>query len=71
MNRSIQSRLILSASVVLFCFLGLAGFVLDAAYKHVNTDAQLAKHTRARQLVHLMHAQMGSIPSDQRTDSKV
>lgn len=33
MNNSIQSRLIFSASVVLFCFLGLAGVVLDAAYQ--------------------------------------
>lgn len=33
MNTSIQSRLILSASIILFCFLGLAGLVLDAAYK--------------------------------------
>ena len=45
--------------------------LLDEAYKHANSDAQLAKHTRARQLVHLMHAQIGSIPSDERTDSKV
>ena len=33
MNRSIQSRLIFSASLILFCFLGLAGVVLDAAYQ--------------------------------------
>jgi two-component system, OmpR family, sensor histidine kinase PhoQ len=30
---SIQSRLIVSASVVLFCFLGLAGAALDTAYQ--------------------------------------
>lgn len=33
MKNSIQSRLIISASFVLFCFLGLAGFALDAAYQ--------------------------------------
>ncbi|OUR88383.1 ATP-binding protein [Cycloclasticus sp. 44_32_T64] len=33
MKSSIQSRLVFSASVVLFCFLGLAGFVLDTAYQ--------------------------------------
>jgi len=33
MSSSIQSRLILSASLVLFCFLGLAGFVIDTAYQ--------------------------------------
>ena len=33
MNSSIQSRLLLSASLILFCFLGLAGFVLDTAYQ--------------------------------------
>lgn len=33
MNNSIQSRLSFSASLVLFCFLGLAGVVLDAAYQ--------------------------------------
>jgi len=33
MNRSIQSRLIFSASLILFCFLGLAGVALDAAYQ--------------------------------------
>lgn len=33
MNSSIQSRLIFSASIILFCFLGLAGFVLDTAYQ--------------------------------------
>jgi len=32
MRSSIQSRLIVSASFVLICFLGLAGLVLDAAY---------------------------------------
>ncbi len=48
MNRSIQSRLILSSSVVLFCFLGLAGFVLDAAYKQ---GAQSALNDRLQ--IHL------------------
>ena len=33
MSSSIQSRLIISASFVLFCFLGLAAFALDAAYQ--------------------------------------
>lgn len=33
MHSSIQSRLIFSASIILFCFLGLAGFVLDTAYQ--------------------------------------
>ena len=45
--------------------------LLDEAYKYAKSDAELAKHTRARQLVYLMHAQMGSIPSDERSDSKV
>ncbi|MDX2424833.1 MAG: ATP-binding protein [Cycloclasticus sp.] len=33
MKNSIQSRLIISASFVLFCFFGLAGFALDTAYQ--------------------------------------
>ncbi|MEH6503829.1 MAG: ATP-binding protein [Cycloclasticus sp.] len=33
MSSSIQSRLVISASFILFCFLGLAGFALDAAYQ--------------------------------------
>lgn len=33
MKNSIQSRLIISASFVFFCFLGLAGLALDAAYQ--------------------------------------
>jgi hypothetical protein len=45
--------------------------LLDDAYQRVNNDRELSKHTRARQLVHLMHAQIGSIPADQRRDSKV
>ena len=45
--------------------------LLDEAYRHVKSDAELSKHTRARQLVHLMHAQMGSIPYDERTNSQV
>jgi len=40
MINSIQSRLVLSASVVLFCFLGLAGFVLNSAYQKGAQSAQ-------------------------------
>ena len=48
MSRSIQSRLILSASFVLFCFLSLAGIVLDRAYQ---SGAQKALHERLQ--IHL------------------
>ncbi|PHS71666.1 MAG: ATP-binding protein [Cycloclasticus sp.] len=47
MNSSIQSRLIGSAMLVLFCFLGLAGLVFDAAYKRgaeSALDEQLQIH---------------------------
>lgn len=43
MSNSIQSRLILSASFVLLCFLGLAGAVLDMAYQN---GVQQALHER-------------------------
>ena len=43
MSNSIQSRLILSASLVLLCFLGLAGAVLDMAYQN---GVQQALHER-------------------------
>jgi len=42
-SSSIQSRLILSASFVLLCFLGLAGAVLDMAYQN---GVQQALHER-------------------------
>lgn len=48
MNSSIQSRLIFSASIILFCFLGLAGFVLDTAYQK---GAQTALNDRLQ--IHL------------------
>ncbi len=48
MKSSIQSRLVFSASVVLFCFLGLAGFVLDKAYQK---GAQTALNDRLQ--IHL------------------
>jgi len=47
-STSIQSRLIISASFVLFCFLGLAGFVLDKAYQN---GAKKALHERLQ--IHL------------------
>jgi len=40
MVSSIQSRLVFSASVVLFCFLGLAGVVLNSAYQQGAQSAQ-------------------------------
>ena len=48
MKGSIQSRLLISASLILFFFLGLAGFVIDAAYK---TGAESA--LRERLQIHL------------------
>jgi len=47
-STSIQSRLVLSASFVLFCFLGLAGFALDRAYQN---GAQKALNERLQ--IHL------------------
>jgi two-component system sensor histidine kinase PhoQ len=48
MNSSIQFRLVVSASIVLFCFLGLAGFALDRAYQK---GAQTALNERLQ--IHL------------------
>jgi two-component system sensor histidine kinase PhoQ len=48
MNSSIQSRLLVSASIVLIGFLSLAAFVLDAAYKR---GAQQALHDQLQ--IHL------------------
>ncbi|MEY8193909.1 MAG: ATP-binding protein [Cycloclasticus sp.] len=54
MSNSIQSRLILSASLVLLCFLGLAGAVLDMAYQN---GVQQALHERLQIQLYSMLAE--------------